>query len=329
MKMSVTAAAVIFGSALSASAADLPYGRGPLITPPPALMSWTGFYVGANAGGTFGGSRAVSTAGLNAIDNNSALTAAFGGVVFPGQAAAISSALTNIVDTGSRTGAILGVQAGYNYQFATSFVAGIEADIQGVISSGGRGLFANGNATGAALGGLAAPVPFVTSAAGVVSRRLDYLGTVRARLGYSFTPSILAYVTGGLAYGGIKSNLATVAAFPGTLGNGTFGANVANGGAGGYSNTRIGYTIGGGVEWMFAPSWSVKAEYLYYDLGSVGYNGGVTSVSNALQAQFIGQGGLLTQTLTRVRFRQDGQIARIGVNYHFWGPSVAAVVARY
>ena len=317
MRMSITAAAFIASLVLSASAADLPYRGVPLIAPPPPVMSWTGFYIGANVGGTFGGSSAVSTGGLNAIDNNSTLDAAFGGPVFPGQGAAISSALTNIFRTGSRAGAVLGGQAGYNYQFATSFVAGIEADIQGVIGSRGNGVFANGNAAGAALGGLAAPAPFVTNAAGAASRRLDYFGTVRARLGYSFAPSFLAYVTGGLAYGGVKSNISTVTSFPGTLGNGTFGTNGANGSAGSYANTRVGYTIGGGVEWMFAPSWSVKAEYLYYNLGTISYNGGITSVSNAVQAQFIGQSGLLTQTVTRVRFRQDGHVARVGFNYHF------------
>ena len=43
-----------------ASAADLPYRKAPVYVPPPA-MPWTGFYFGANAGGSFGGDNSVNT----------------------------------------------------------------------------------------------------------------------------------------------------------------------------------------------------------------------------------------------------------------------------
>ncbi|MCC7346545.1 MAG: porin family protein, partial [Variibacter sp.] len=69
----------------------------------------------------------------------------------------------------------------------------------------------------------------------------------------------------------------------------------------------VGWTAGGGVEYMFAPNWSLKAEALYYDLGSRNY--------------------LVDAGLT-VNASHRGAVARGGINYHFnWGG--APVVARY
>jgi len=64
---------------------------------------------------------------------------------------------------------------------------------------------------------------------------------------------------------------------------GRFAAGSAN-----YSNLLVGWTAGGGMEWMFHPNWSVKAEYLYYDLGAVSTSGPVagTSPSGAPFAAF-------------------------------------------
>ena len=81
-------------------------------------------------------------------------------------------------------------------------------------------------------------------------------------------------------------------------------------------------TVGGGVEWMFVPNWSLKAEYLYYDLRNVTYNAGLLTSFGAAPPAF-------TQDFVRTRLRVDGHIGRLGVNYHFWGPPAAPVVARY
>ena len=76
--------------------------------------------------------------------------------------------------------------------------------------------------------------------------KIDDLGTARLRLGYLMTPDTLLYVTGGAAYAREKSTAA-----------GIFNTKV----------DHLGWTIGGGVEYKFAPDWSLKAEYLYADLG--------------------------------------------------------------
>lgn len=95
--------------------------------------------------------------------------------------------------------------------------------------------------------------------------KIDDLGTARLRLGYLMTPDTLLYVTGGAAYAREKSTTAGVTGF----------------------NTKVdhlGWTIGGGVEYKFAPEWSLKAEYLYADLGdfkaNVPFVVGVTRTSD-------------------------------------------------
>lgn len=73
----------------------------------------------------------------------------------------------------------------------------------------------------------------------------DWLGTARVRLGLAMD-RWMPYLTGGLAYGDVKADV-----------TGTRGA----------SDTRLGWTIGGGVEYAIAPPWTAKLEYLYVDLG--------------------------------------------------------------
>ncbi len=73
----------------------------------------------------------------------------------------------------------------------------------------------------------------------------SWLGTARGRIGYAFD-RLMPYVTGGLAIGDIQ------ASGPGLIGD---------------ESTEVGWTLGGGLEYGFAPRWSAKAEYLYVDLG--------------------------------------------------------------
>jgi outer membrane immunogenic protein len=87
---------------------------------------------------------------------------------------------------------------------------------------------------------------------------------------------------------------------------------VANGGSTSIStsDTRAGCTIGGGLEWMFAPRWSLKGEYLYYDLGSVSLNPTLTLSQPP--------GGPVYEVLgIHSEAKYKGSIARAGVNFHF------------
>jgi outer membrane immunogenic protein len=89
--------------------------------------------------------------------------------------------------------------------------------------------------------------------------------------------------------------------------------NIAGGGAlavvASDSATQVGWTVGGGVEWSFGP-WSIKGEYLYYDLGS--------HTLNAACSTPIGGCTGLAPTIFSTRFQSSGSIARVGLNYRFY-----------
>jgi outer membrane immunogenic protein len=295
--------ALSIGSAL---AADLPSYKAPPPPPLPPPPLWTGFYVGLNAGYTFDA-------------NSSLLVQTYPGFISPLVAAnpnflafqATAAASGSGILSPRADGFIGGGQVGYNWQFYNSFVAGIEADIQG---AGARG-----SATGVAASPLAVAPQFGVASTISVTKNLDYLGTVRGRLGWLATPTLLAYVTGGLAYGGVNANISTNSSqFPAPfLIQGGFPGSIAS-----FSDTRVGWTVGGGLEWLFAPNWSVKAEYLYYDLGTYTFAAGGQNFVTANPAIPV-----VFSNLTYGTSRFNGHIVRAGVNYHFnWG---APVVAKY
>jgi outer membrane immunogenic protein len=82
---------------------------------------------------------------------------------------------------------------------------------------------------------------------------VSWLATVRGRIGLTMSPTLL-YVTGGAAFGGVKSSWFDSGTTP-------FGLSV--------DKTKVGWVVGGGIEHAFAGKWSVRAEALYHDLGKV------------------------------------------------------------
>lgn len=328
MKRFLISAAVLAATAGAAFAADLPSRKAPayLPPPPPPPPMWTGFYVGLNAGGSWANSNSIQLASVGVPQ-----TADFYGfgtsvVGASNYALASAAALTGNLNGSSSGGFIGGGQIGYNWQFYTSLVAGVEADIQGLTSSSGSRVAAT--ALPLPADGWWAPGTVLTSTASG-SSRLEYIGTVRGRLGWLVTPTLLVYGTGGLAYGGVSANLAYSQWNNSTdfySGN-TFGPAF---GAANFSNTQVGWTAGGGLEWMFWPNWSAKVEYLYYDLGSVRVSTATPAAYNVAEIPgFPGFSGVWATTLTSASMRVNGNIVRAGVNYHFnWG-APAPVVAKY
>ena len=156
------------------------------------------------------------------------------------------------------------------------------------------------------------------------TKRLDYLGTVRGRLGFLFTPTLLVYGTGGLAYGGVSSST-SIAQFNNDCvffpGNCLAPASFASGS---FSNSRAGWTVGGGGEWLFAPKWSAKLEYLYYDLGRVTYASAPLATGGG---SFIP--GIVSAVLPAHTTRFNGHIVRAGINFHFNAPPPPPVYAKY
>lgn len=222
------AAALLGGTALAADLPMLTRKAAPVFVPPPPVMSWTGFYIGVN-GGYAGDQFKYPFSGFLEEDGDTVINGA-------GNANLTSS------------GFLGGAQAGYNYQFATSWVGGVEADIDatsitGKVSVGASGVY---------------DVDLPWSASASAKSEQSYLGTARLRLGYLITPQFLVFGTGGLAYGQVKTSA-------------NVGYNI-DGDSGAFSwsksTTHVGWTAGAGVEYKLTNNWSFKTEYLYVDLGS-------------------------------------------------------------
>ena len=255
-------AAALVGT--GASAADLP--RRPYVSEPlvPAF-SWTGPYVGANIGGVFGTSGDTKTIGTSG---------------FVGLGGALRPSLLPTNDEG----VIGGVQAGYNYQLGSA-VVGLEADFDFTSLQKTARFTSSATVLGTTL---------TTSA----KSQLDYLGTVRGRLGFSPFDSLLVYATGGLAYGGVKTSGSVV---PNAVAGGLW--------SGSTSDVKAGYAVGAGLEYAFTPNISAKSEYLYYDLG--------TTTTRALGNGVIRGIGALNGVDYISRVRTSGSVVRAGVNYKF------------
>lgn len=182
-------------------------------------------------------------------------------------------------------GIIGGGQLGYNWVLSRQFLLGIEGDI-----SGANAVL---NQT-------------IVSADGTAysSAKIDTFASVRARAGFLAGGNALLYGTGGVAW---SQGVFKVTQGPCAINPACIGSAVPLGAISSNDISRIGWTAGAGIEWGFAPHWSLKAEYLYADFG--------------------------TFTIDRPTFNRTStlnlteQIVRVGVNYHFnWG---APVVARY
>jgi outer membrane immunogenic protein len=236
-------------------------------TKAPAMVdqayNWTGFYIGGHAGyGWMKSTDAIS--GANAF----------------GTALLTSGDIATSIPLDPR-GFIGGGQLGYNWQISPRWVVGVEADIS----------WTDMQKT------VAAPGPNDFRRIMTASEKLDWFGTVRARVGFIPVDRLLVYGTGGLAY----ANASLSTALTRVLNDGTTACANNNCQTGSTSETRVGWTIGGGTEWAFTNNWSLKAEYLYYDLGTLSH----TMTDPTFPSIF------------KAAAQLKGNIARAGVNYHF------------
>jgi outer membrane immunogenic protein len=172
--------------------------------------------------------------------------------------------------TGSDGRFLGGVQGGADYQFANNWVVGIEAQYSWL---------ANGNTSVAFPGG------------SVVTGNDRGLGSVTGRLGYAWGPTLL-YAKGGYAFRDNSLGVTDAAGTP--LAFATTG------------NHDDGYTVGAGLEYMFAPNWSAKVEYQYYNFGN-------TTFAAGSPVDVVG-----------ARFHNDEHTVKAGLNYRFgWGGTTA------
>ena len=229
--------------------------------------AWTGFYIGANAGYGWADRKKFNADFTQAHDG----PVNFNGGKFDG------------IDLDGGFG---GGQIGYNLHLPNSVVViGIEADIQGAgWDDSGKTAFRTAPAAEMVEG------PRTTLATVNYDSKLDWFGTIRGRVGL-VQDRTLVYLTGGFAYANLEHKIAVVPGGP------SFKTE---------DDTATGYVIGGGIEHKLNPAWSVKAEYLYMNLGknepeaSVGY---ASAVANSLGAKLT------------VR-DDDYHTLRVGLNYH-------------
>ncbi|MDB5595227.1 MAG: outer membrane protein Omp31 precursor [Hyphomicrobiales bacterium] len=185
-----------------------------------------------------------------------------GGTLFAGSASLNSS------------GFLGGAQIGYNWQFANGIVGGVEADyafsnVEGKLSLGAAATGLNGSIN--------------------AGSKLSGLGSVRARVGYGWDRALF-FVTGGWAYGRVKSSLNAE-------------ANVLGGFSLSTSDNLNGWALGAGVEYALTNNISIKTEYLYVDLGNS------TLYSRDYRPNLAASAKLDVETKLHV--------VRAGVNYRF------------
>ena len=268
--MGAAAAALTVAGAAVALAADLPTKKeapAPVFVPPP--FTWTGFYIGGNIGGVWGTGTRQST-----------LYAA--GFPF------LSTYYPNNLGT-NPGGWLLGGQAGYNYQSGAA-VFGLETDLDWTSMN------RNFHYISPAFAGLVEPFNIYNGDYLALNAKanLDWLGTTRVRVGFVATPDnrLLFYGTGGIAYGGGSANYNLYDAFYGAYWTGN------------PSSSRVGWTLGAGAEYALTNNWTIKGEYLYYNLGS----SRTFAYSNSL---------FFPGVVATTKYTWDGSIFRIGVNYKF------------
>ncbi|MBD8907790.1 outer membrane protein [Methylorubrum zatmanii] len=261
------AAALLSGTAL---AADLPRRAEPPVFTPIPVFAWTGAYLGINAGYAYTEGDTLRTTGIGALQANVVNDLRRPAVGLP------------------QDGFSVGGQGGYNFQLTpgTGLVVGVEADAQYMDLQRSRAET------------IFRPAFNPNVLTNVYRADLDFLGTLRGRIGYAFD-RVLVYGTGGFAYGTVSQSVTFQTGAPVTY-------------AGARSGVETGYAYGGGIEYALptdsflnvfnSSAVTLKGEYLRYDLGSrtlfVGTTGGPGVGYN-------------------VTYRTEGAIARAGLNFKF------------
>ena len=250
MKKILLSSVALLGLTAGALAADLPSRRvapAPYVAVP--VFTWTGFYVGVNAG-----------YGFSANDDNRNSVGQY--IATPGSLSGPLGGYTGAVTNGfsgsnSNDGFVGGGQIGYNYQMG-NWVIGIEADAQ----------YADMNNT--RRGQVVTLTPGVAGFVGASNANfggIDWFGTVRGRVGYAWD-RLMVYGTGGFAYGGSDND-------NNGFYNGAYYGSRSN-------DIRTGWVAGGGVEYAFTPNLTGKIEGLYVSLdrNNSGYGAPVVYTRN-------------------------------------------------
>ncbi len=155
--------------------------------------------------------------------------------------------------------------------------------------------------------GVGQPVAFYDTynyigVSGTASSELTWLSTICGRLGYAWGPTMI-HATGGVAFGGVKNSISAYG-YENAHGIASVSASQSK------TSTKTGWTAGGGIEHMFSPHWTLKAEALYVDLGNT-----TMSRSGGNCYDYDCFDSIYGSTNTKIS--NTAVIARVGVNYKF------------
>jgi outer membrane immunogenic protein len=266
MKKQLAATAILTALIATPALADRK-PKTPQPPPPPPVFNWTGFYVGGFAGDAWGSS-----------NPKTAVTSVPPGAEFVPIFYSLAGAAGNqSIKPGGFTG---GIEAGYNWQFDRNYLAGIEGDF---------GAFELRGSANSGPVFYPAPATFTISS----SANTTWLATLRGRLGVT-ADNWLFYATGGAAFTTLHGNFSFSESFYGAP------AETAS-----ISSTKTGYAVGGGFEDAFWQHWSLKAEYLYVQFGTVTTTG------------IYGPPILVIPLPFGHSIDLKANIVRVGLNYHF------------
>ena len=231
-KLLIASAALLALIGTPALAADMPL-KAPAPPPAPAC-TWCGFYIGADVGGDWAHQSGVTNGFPAGFGAPAIVGAGFAGIGILPTSHSLNS-----------SGGLGGVHAGYNWQ-VTNWLFGVEADW----------MWLNRNANNAqtTFDTFGATRPDGTMS---LSSNNHWLASARGRLGVVAQPNWMLYVTGGAAWTHTSST-ATWTPLPGALSPAPSVSTVS------FDGTKTGFVVGTGVEWMVAPHWIVRGEYLYY-----------------------------------------------------------------
>jgi outer membrane immunogenic protein len=276
-------------AAASADAADMPVKAPPVAPSPAPVFNWSGFYAGVNVG--YGWKDpTVSYTPNDAIASAGTCGGAIGGTCIPPAS----------FDIGGMLG---GLEAGYDWQPGQQWLVGLVTDFSWA------GLKGNGTSNFT----LSSVVPAASNFQ--ASEEVKWFGTVRARLGWLPTNNLLLYGTGGLAYGHYDASAVLNSQFNANLASGlppffeyncVPAAGCFNGSA---SRTSMGWTMGAGGEFVVTSHITLKAEYLYVNLGHID----VDSVAVTTLIAPPAQPSSFTANFSTVSFN----VVRAGLDYKF------------
>ena len=294
---------------LDAAAPLVDKGFSPYKAPTLSSWTWAGPYLGGNVGHGWGKSNTSTVLSDTTV----------------------GTPLLAANTPGTLNGMSFGGQVGVNWQ-SGPWVIGIEGDAQQAQQRGrATTLYCAGAICNPAASASGLDAPVITS----MAQRLQWFGTLRARLGATPTPDSLIYATGGLAVGRIGTS-GTISGLGRSLtqsvtqnGNPVVVTDdvtpdAGNGGGGDDDNdnnsssagvpsvapafnpvsttftdhtTKIGWAIGAGAEVRLGGNWTGKIEYLYIDFGNVSASGSLPANLTPIAVEFNSH---VTENLVRV-----------------------------